>query len=301
MSGQRVLIIGAGFLGRAIGLRLIAAGDSVTVLSPRADTNDWPAGAALVLGLQEDAALIGGLLAEHDLVIHTAWGTTPSSSAGHPVWEAERGLNPFLAFLDMLQRFPRMRLLFLSSGGTVYGDPVHLPVAEDAPLRPRSCHGAGKAAAELFLGLRRPDRTIVLRPSNIYGPRQPLRSGFGVIRHLLACAANDRPFQLWGDGSQVRDYLFIEDFVEAVFRLVLHPTAVGVFNLGSGRGISLRELIDLVGKVVGRPIRVEEGPARDEDVRKIVLDISRLRQAVMWQPAVTMEDGLVRTWLQTGN
>ncbi len=301
MKRVRILVIGAGFLGRALAPRLAAEGDGVTVLSPRADAADWPDGVAAVRGRQEDAALVGELLARHDTVIHAAWGTTPGSSAGRPAVEAEKGLNPFLAFLETLQRFPAARLLFLSSGGTVYGDPEKLPVTEDAPLRPRSCHGAGKAAAELFLGLRAQDKTIILRPSNIYGAEQSLRSGFGVVRHLLACVAEDRPFQLWGDGNQVRDYLYIEDFVEAVYRLALHPTATGVFNIGSGIGTSLRELIDMVGEKAGRRIRVQEEPAREADVRQVVLDISRLRQTVEWQPAVTMEDGLARTWAQAGH
>lgn len=300
MNERRVLVIGAGFLGRALAHKFAGEGAGVSVLSPRADVATWPTGVTTVAGRQEDAALVGDLLDRHDTVIHAAWGTTPGSSAGRPALEAEKGLNPFLAFLETLQRFPDRRLLFLSSGGTVYGDPEFLPVAENAPLRPRSCHGAGKAAAELFLGLRRPERTVILRPSNIYGPAQSLRSGFGVVRNLLSCAAEARPFQLWGDGSQVRDYLFIDDFIEAVRLLALHPTISGVFNLGSGRGTSLRELIRLVGELAGSPIQMEEGPARVEDVRQVILDISRLRQAIMWQPAVTMKEGLARTWLQAG-
>lgn len=295
MSHDAVLVVGGGFLGRALAPRLAGAGRRVSVLSPRAEDAPWPDGIAAVNGRQEDRALTGRLLAGHGTVIHTAWGTTPGSSAGRPELEGEAGLRPFLAFLDALQAHPEARLLFLSSGGTVYGDPASLPVAEDAPLQPHSCHGAGKAAAELFLRTRRPERTLVLRPSNIYGPGQALKSGFGVIRHLLVCAAEARPFQLWGDGLQVRDYLYIDDFAEAVARLIARPQAHGCFNLGSGEGTSLRELIALVEAETGRTLHIEAQPAREGDVRRIVLDIDRIRRAVEWAPTTRLEEGIART------
>lgn len=294
MNEQRVLVVGAGFLGRAIALKLAGAGRRITVLSPRAQDLSWPEGVMAVNGRQEDRALLGRLLADHGTAIHAAWGTTPGSSAGRPALEAELGLDPFLAFLETLQRFPQVRLLFLSSGGTVYGNPAVLPVTESAPLRPLSCHGAGKAAAELFLGARAPEKTLILRPSNIYGPGQGLKSGFGVIPHLLRCATEDRPFQIWGDGLQVRDYLYIDDFVEVVTRLIDRPQASGVFNLGSGEGTSLRELIALVEAETGRTLRIEAQPARVGDVRRIVLDIGRIRRAAEWAPSTRIEDGMAR-------
>jgi UDP-glucose 4-epimerase len=299
VSGPSTLVVGTGFLGRALALALARRGAAVTVLSPRADAQSWPSGIAAVRGRQEDAALLAGLLAGHATVIHAAWGTTPASSAGRPAFEAEQGLNPFLAFLETLQRFPDLRVLFLSSGGTVYGDPAHLPVREEAPLQPRSCHGAGKAAAECFLSLRAPEKTLVLRPSNIYGPGQPLRSGFGVVRHLLDCAAGDRPFTLLGDGMQVRDYLYIEDFVEATCRLALHPAA-GVFNLGSGTGTALSDLIRVVEQVTGRTIRIERRPARGSDVARIVLDTERIRRVTGWAPSVGLYEGVARAWRAIG-
>lgn len=299
MSGPRMLVVGAGFLGRAIALALARRGVAVTVLSPRADAQAWPSGIAAVRGRQEDAALLGGLLAGHATVIHAAWGTTPASSADRPAVEAEEGLNPFLAFVDTLQRFPALRVLFLSSGGTVYGDPARLPVGEDAPLRPRSCHGAGKAAAELFLSLRAPGKTVILRPSNIYGPGQPLRGGFGAVRHLLDCAAGGRPFTLLGDGSQVRDYLYIEDFAEATCRLALQPAA-GVFNLGSGTGTALSDLIRVVEQATGRTIRIERQPARGSDVARIVLDTERVRRVTGWAPSVGLDEGIARSWRAIG-
>lgn len=300
MTNAGILIVGGGFLGRALALKLAASGRRVGVLSPRAEASAWPDGIAATSGRQEDRALMRRLLEGHGTVIHAAWGTTPGSSAVRPALEAEAGLLPFLAFLEALQDFPEARLLFLSSGGTVYGDPAQLPVAEDAPPQPRSCHGAGKAAAELFVGLRAPAHTLVLRPSNIYGPGQSLKSGFGVVPHLLRCASEGRPFQLWGDGLQLRDYLYVDDFAEAVARLLARPQAHGTFNLGSGAGTSLRDLIALVEAETGRAICIDAQPAREGDVVRIVLDIARVRRAAGWSPATRLEEGIARTrrWLE---
>jgi len=295
VSGADVLIIGGGFLGRALALRLVADKCRVVVLTPHAEATAWPQGIAIVRGRQEDKELVSKLLSGCRTVVHAAWGTTPASSESRPSVEAVGGLTPFLAFLETLQRFPETRLLFLSSGGTVYGDPDHLPVTEDAPFRPRSCHGTGKVAAELFLGISGL-RSAILRPSNIYGPGQVLRSGFGVIRHLLYCASANIPFQLVGDGSQLRDYLFVEDFVDAAQRLLKHENVVGIFNVGSGVGVSLSELIDQVGHVTARSIRVEMQSARVGDVSRIVLDITRIRDTVGWVPVTNLESGIANFW-----
>ncbi len=296
MTNARVLVVGSGFLGRASALRLAGAGCRVTVLSPSAGTRPWPGGISVLNGRQEDKTLLSELLAKHETVIHAAWGTTPGSSAGHPAMEAEQGLQPFLAFLETLRRFPSTHLLFMSSGGTVYGDPQTLPVTEAAPLRPCSCHGAGKAAAELFLRAHRPEHTVILRPSNIYGPEQPLRSGFGVIRHLLACAAEGRIFQLWGDGLQLRDYLYLDDFADAVQQLALRRDIAGTFNLGSGKGTSLNELVALVEAIAGRRVGIDQRPARAGDVLRIVLDSTALSAATGWHPATCLRAGIERIW-----
>ena len=299
MTGQSILVIGGGFLGCALAHALSAKNYRVTILSPRTEPSKRQGQPAIVRGGQEDGRLVAELLREHNTVIHTAWGTTPGSSAGQPTLETAAGLAPWVAFLDTLQQFPSVRLVFLSSGGTVYGGPEQLPVAEDYPLRPLSCHGAGKAAAELFLATLTPTRlagSTVLRPSNVYGPEQPLRGGFGVLRHLLQCAINGRSFTLWGDGSQVRDYLYVDDFVDAVLRVLERPNVLGVYNIGSGTGASLLELIALVENVTARRIQVESQPPRAGDVAQIVLDIGKFHGATGWMPTTSLSEGIARTW-----
>jgi UDP-glucose 4-epimerase len=299
VSAERTLIVGGGFLGCALARALRYKKRGVTVLSPNTVSSECLEESLTVKGRQEDEQLVATLLREHDAVIHAAWGTTPSSSAAQPATEVTAGLAPWVAFLEILQRFPAVQLLFLSSGGTVYGDPDRLPVTEDCPLRPLSCHGAGKAAAELFLAAQAPTRTarwIVLRPSNVYGPGQPWRTGFGVLRHLLQCAIEDRPFTLFGDGSQVRDYLYIDDLANGVLQLLEAPDVSGTYNIGSGVGISLLDLISLVERITGKRLHVESRPTHEGDVGRIVLDVEKIREAIGWTPVTSLSEGVTRTW-----
>lgn len=136
----------------------------------------------------------------------------------------------------------------------------------------------------------------IVRPSNLYGPGQVARPGFGLVRVLLEKALQGEPLEVWGDGSAVRDYLFIDDAVEAFERLIAQPDLSGTFNIGSGVGTSISGLIRLAERVTGREIGIIPRPAREVDVRVIVLNTARLRAATGWMPRRELEPGLGRTW-----
>jgi UDP-glucose 4-epimerase len=212
-----------------------------------------------------------------------------------PSAEAEANLIPALRFLECLQDFPESRVVFVSTGGALYGNAeganeTTLPV-------PRSYHGAGKVALEAFfsvLGQRRPGALAILRPSNIYGPGQALRTGFGIIPTLLERARDGGKVTIWGDGSSVRDYLYIDDMAAACRLALVGPS--GVYNIGSGVGTSLNELIEQVQQITGRKLLVERQPARASDVGRIVLDTARARDTLGWRPLVALSEGLRRTW-----
>ena len=144
----------------------------------------------------------------------------------------------------MLQAQPETHLIFFSSGGTVYGNPQQLPVSEDSPIAPLSNHGAGKAAQESFCqALRAQGHAVtILRPSNAYGPGQTMKRGFGLVRTLLEHARLGTAMEIWGDGENVRDYIYIDDIVEATLRLIDQPQDCGTYNLGSGMGYSINQV-----------------------------------------------------------
>ena len=247
----------------------------------------------------DDKSMLRELLPRYRTVVHLASTTTPGSSAQSPVREAEENILPALRLLEVLAEFAPVRLVYVSSGGTLYGNPTVLPVMEDQPLWPLSNHGVGKVAVEGFLrvyGGQHEGRVTVLRPSNVYGPDQALREGFGVIRTMLEHARRGTAMEFWGDGETVRDFLFIDDWVEACWRLLAPGAPVGVYNVRGGEGCSLNTLRAVVERVTGRELRVRWMPARTVDVRGVVLDSTRLRAATGWMPQVTLEEGIQQMW-----
>ena len=301
MKTREVLIAGAGFVGTSLARRLADDGLGVHVLSPGSHGLD--SGRIHVhRGSLEDESLIAALLARCDTVIHTASATTPGSSANDPVSEGTRNLLPTLRLLAALQRHPGTHLIYLSSGGCVYGNPLSTPVAENHPLQPLSYHGAGKVAAEAFLhaflaGSAAAQPVTVLRPSNFYGPGQPLRKGFGLVRTVLEKLRTGSVLEVWGDGETVRDFIYIEDFGDVGARFVVLPQDSDTYNVASGFSCSINQLIEIVQRVCDKALRVRHHPGRRTDVRAVVLDSGKLRRQLNWAPKVALEEGILRTWL----
>jgi UDP-glucose 4-epimerase len=280
MNRDGVLLLGgAGFIGTALARRLQLEKIPVDVVVRGNETS------------------LADLLPRCGTVVHLASGTTPGSSARHPELEAGN-MALTLHLLQQLQTQPQTHLIFFSSGGTVYGNPAIFPVTEDSPLAPLSYHGAGKAAQEVLC------RTLgtlghavtVLRPSNAYGPGQTLRHGFGLVRTLLAHAQAGTTLEIWGDGENVRDYIYIDDVVEATLRLIHLPQDCGTYNLGSGEGQSINQVKDVVEQVCGRALPTSYRTARGMDVRGVVLDNARLREQAGWAPKVGLVNGIKQTW-----
>jgi UDP-glucose 4-epimerase len=280
VSRESVLLLGGtGFIGSALASRLSREKKSFHVIG-RNDTER----------LEEVLPLCG-------TVVHLACATTPTSSASHPDLERDNiGLTSRL--LALLQQQPNTHLIFFSSGGTVYGDPRHLPVAEDSPFVPLSNHGASKASQEASCEAERAQgRAItILRPSNAYGPGQGLKSGFGLVRTMLEHARAGTALEIWGDGENIRDFIYIDDIVEACMRFIGLPGDSGTYNLGTGIGFSINEVMRQVQAATGEPLKAIYRPARGIDVRGVVLDTRRLRARLGWAPDVALADGLARTW-----
>lgn len=280
MSRDGVLLLGgAGFIGSALHRRL--ARDQVPVH---------------VIGRNEGERLVS-VLPFCGTVIHLASASTPGSSAGQPSLELDN-LALTLRLLELLKRQPDTHLIFFSSGGTVYGNPTRLPVAEDSPIAPLSNHGAGKASSEAFCeALRAQGHAVtILRPSNAYGPGQELKSGFGLVRTMLEHARARTVLEIWGDGENVRDFIHVDDVVEATTRLARLPRDSGTYNLGSGTGFSINQVRRIVEAATGAELRAVHRPARGIDVRSLVLDTSRLHARLDWRPGVGLAEGVKDTW-----
>jgi UDP-glucose 4-epimerase len=274
-----LLLGGAGFIGSALAGRLVQEKMSVHVLGRH----------------QEDQ--LEHVLPQCSTVVHLACSTTPSASAACPSLELGN-LALTLRLLGLLKKQPETHLIFFSSGGTVYGNPRSLPVTEDSPLAPLSNHGASKASQEAFCNaLRIEGHSItILRPSNAYGPGQMIKSGFGLVRTMLEHAHAGTPLEVWGDGENIRDFIYIGDLVDATVGFVNLPQDSSTYNLGSGVGFSVNQVRSLVEAQSGRKLLTVCRPGRGIDVRSVVLDSSRLNARLGWHPAVGLTEGIARTW-----
>jgi len=296
MSRNGVLLLGGcGFIGTALTRRLVADGRRVHVIARKPFLSENHGAHFHCSGI-DDADLLQKLQAECDTVIHLASSTTPGISARTPVMELEN-LAPTLRLMEVLQAWPKTHLIFLSSGGTVYGNPSINPVSEDAPLTPLSYHGAGKVAIEGFLRALQTfgHKVTVLRPSNTYGPGQTFNHGFGLIRAVLQHALCGTTLEIWGDGESVRDFVYVEDVVAAI-ALAADAPGGGTYNVGSGKGHTLNEVSAVARRICGQTLHTEFRPSRGIDVREVILDISKIYSAFGWVPAVGLEEGIAHTW-----
>jgi UDP-glucose 4-epimerase len=206
-----------------------------------------------------------------------------------------------LALLDACSHAAIQTVIFASSGGTVYGSGSKSPIREDAELRPVSAHGIAKLTFERYLSLYAAGGAFdyrILRISNAYGPGQRSDRPQGLISVGFSRMHRREPISVWGDGSVVRDYVHVDDVVSAAAAAAgaLPPKAPRVFNVGSGRGHSVSEVLAVMSEVAGVHPEVLYLPARTFDLPHVVLDPSLAERTLRWTPRVDLERGLRETW-----
>lgn len=306
MSSQAILILGAGgFVGKHLVKRLSSAGHpNIHALGRHIQGLPPLPGVTYHQASLDDVTALRRLLPQCSSVIHAASESTPGFSALRPAFEAEHNLLPSLRFLEILQDYCEVRLIYLSTGGALYGnpDPANQLVKEDLAAMPLSYYGAGKAALEHFIFAfceqqQRPG--IILRPANLYGPEQPYKPGFGIVPTIFQHLRQNQPIQIWGDGEAVRDYLYIEDFIDLCMSLITSAPAHGsavIYNVGSQQGTSLNQLCRLIEQVTKMTVRREHHDPRAVDVRRIVLDCSRIHNDYGWWAKTSLSHGLHLSW-----
>lgn len=297
---KAVLVVGAGgFIGRRLCKALVAAGRRVVAVT-RQEGAQIPDVHHVIVG-EPSSDAFEELARDCEGIIWLACTSTPGSTAGRPMAELHENLAPLFALLGGLHRLPPRKLVFISTGGAIYGDVDAAMAVESSVLAPKSYYSAGKAACESFVSAwahQSAGQAIILRPSNVFGRGQPFRRGFGIIPTAFHAAISGEPLTVWGDGSAVRDYLHVEDFVSLCMKCIDAPLASGVetYNASSGEPTSLNALLTHVeaacGKVVPRVFRA----SRPVDVERIVLDNARARRTFAWHPQVTLDRGLADAW-----
>ena len=305
ISTQRhhLILGGGGFIGRHVALLLASIGHRVTIASRKVPPYRYPPNVAHRLNFTSvdlTAADWDKLLESVDVVHHYAWSSIPASANANPAGDLLVNVGATLGLLDALRRRGSGRMVFSSSGGTVYGKLRSVPVGEDHPLAPITAYGAGKATAELYIELYRAMHDLdcrIARIANPYGAGQDLRRGQGAVTTFLHQALSQEQIVIWGDGEVVRDYVHISDVASCLVMLACADDIKGesVFNIGSGLGISLNSIVTELEIKLGRKLDVKRTSVRAFDVPVSVLAIERANRVLGWMPRLTFAEGLTRT------
>jgi UDP-glucose 4-epimerase len=291
---RRVVILGAGgFIGINLALTLAADGYEV-VCFDREVNPQWPANAKAVTG--NFAALPSELLAElqDTAVFDLVSSCRPTYHTDQAADEVVADVATTLRYLEQT-RGRNIRWVFVSSGGTVYGPTAACPTTEEAPTHPICSYGLVKLTIEKYFDLyRRIHQTdyIVARVSNPYGPWQHPMRGQGVIAALVFKALTQQKIEIWGDGENIRDYLYIDDTIRALITLAKAGHSGEIYNVSSGFGTTINELIGMIGTVLGEQISANYVAARISDVRMSILDNSKLRAHTGWAARMGFQEGI---------
>ena len=305
---QKVLITGgAGFVGGHVVDAHIARGDRVWVIDDLSSGRlaSVPSGAELVeMDIADPRARELILDVDFDLINHHAAQIDVRASVADPVADARVNIAGLLNILEAARDAGTGRVVFVSSGGVVYGEPEVYPTPEDAPKRPVSPYGVSKLAGEYYLDYFRAVHGldyVALRYSNVYGPGQDPHGEAGVVAIFCNRLIDGEPLDIYGDGAQTRDYVYVEDVAAANLLASEMPLPDGdgidarAYNVGTGEASSVNTMATLLEEVAGvRPGRVHRD-ARPGEVRRNVLSTARIR-GMGWSPARTLREGLARTF-----
>lgn len=294
---MKILVLGGhGFIGAHIVEELISAGHEVAVYSRSGPA--FPCSARWIKGGFLDEARLKTALSGMDAVVHSITTTKPATSANDPVFDVKTNLVGTLSLIKLMEENNVKRLVYLSSGGTVYGNQANSPISEDTALMPVSNYGATKASVEHFINVANFSGKIssaILRVSNPYGEGQKYSGGQALIAAVLNNVLAGKPTPIFGDGSSIRDYLYVKDLARLV-SLVVSESAEGVFNAGSGEGVSIMEILNTIELVTGRNIAKAWHESRSFDVKEVVLDCEKARSVFNWCPSVSLQEGISRQY-----
>jgi UDP-glucose 4-epimerase len=301
LGGLNSLVLGGnGFIGGHLVRALLAEGNAVRIYDRNPNRfGAVPREAEYVEGELGNHGLIEKAVEDVEVVFHFVSTTLPKTSNDDPVFDVRSNLVDTLQLLETCVEAGVRKVVFASSGGTVYGPPQTIPISENHPTNPITSYGIVKLAVEKYLGLfehlHRLDYAA-LRISNPYGPYQNPGGQQGVVPVFLHRLRTGHPVIIWGDGSVVRDYLYVSDLIEALKLAAEAETPQKVFNVGSGRGTSLNELVATIAEVTGERPAVQYLPGRALDVPANVLDVARARKELDWSPSIDLVEGVERTW-----
>jgi len=312
VAGMRILVTGGmGFIGSSLARRLVSDGAQVTLCDAMIDGYGGnPANIAGLRGRVEvdasdvrDAAAMERLVDGRDIVFHLAAQVSHVMSLSNPYPDIDINIKGTAVVLEACRKKNPRAVIVRSGTRGQYGPAVKLPVSEDTPSDPRGIYEISQLSSEMICrtytrihGIR----TVPLRLTNIYGPRAQMRhSQFGVVNWFVRLALEGRPIPIFGTGKILRDFLYVDDCVEALVAAAISPAAVGeILNVGHDRPSTFLEVAEILREIVPdtRIEFTEFSPERKaQEPGDFVSDITKIRRLLGWEPKTSLREGLART------
>lgn len=303
MSEKILIIGGAGFIGSHLCDALLDRGNIVRVFDrpgivpyrvfKSTESIEW------VQGDFNSEIDIEKAVTGCKIIFHLISTTLPKSSNEDPVYDIQSNVIGTVRLLDIARRAAIEKLVFVSSGGTVYGIPNEIPISESHPTNPLSSYGISKLAIEKYLKLYELMYGLkysIIRLANPYGARQRTNGAQGAVAVFMEKAIKNEEINIWGDGSVVRDYIYISDVIDALLSVANYYGGENVFNIGSGQGKNLNQILQEIELILHRPVLRSYTESRSFDVPVNVLDIELAKKILDWSPKISFDEGLSKTY-----
>lgn len=309
-SAKKPLVVvlgGLGFIGSHLSRALVQAGFPVRIFdklyTSRELIEDIESSIEVIEGDAERPQDVLGALSGGEICFHLIHTTVPGSSMQDPGYDVQSNVVSSARWMSQLHRISIRSLFFISSGGTVYGLPQTNPITEDHPTNPLCSYGITKLGIEkyaLLYGKLYGIECRILRPSNVYGEGQKLNINQGLIGVFADRILREQPIEIWGDGAGLRDYLYVNDLTSGILQLIEYRGPYTIFNISTGEGHSVLEIIEILGEIIGKKPQLAFKPPRGFDVPANILSSHRLREATGWRPRTRLREGIKQYihWLQ---
>jgi len=301
MSQTCLVIGGAGFIGSHIAYALLENGYRVKIFDQLCNmANPFPIHKVeIIQGDYYNCKEWELILKNVDFIFHNISTTIPFTSNQDLIYDIETNVLGNIRFLNEVIKHPIKKFVFSSSGGTIYGNPKVLPIAESAPNNPISSYAITKLIIEKYLNYYNYHYGLdyaSLRYSNVYGIGQNPKGMLGAITVFLTSLVKGEPITVFGDGNTIRDYVYIDDIVRANLLVAEGKASEHIFNVGTGVGVSINELIGSIEQVTGIKCKVNYAMARECDVIANILDRSLIKNEFGWEPKTTLKEGIYILW-----
>lgn len=297
---KRYVITGAsGFLGQSL-KRLLVSAENEVIDATRARSMDEHRNLWIEYDLKDSSTIANIIEAKPHGIFHLAWSSSPGSAEHDPAGDVTTNLAGTCELFRQLTKLKGVRVVFASSGGTVYGDAGSAPISEKTGINPKSVYGITKAAAERYGVNFRYQHGLdlcIARIANPFGAEQSSAKMQGAAPIFARSILAGDPITIWGDGQTVRDYIAVDDVASALIAIMtsaLEGDDEPIFNVGSGEGVTLNGLIEIIGKLLGIDYRIDYMPGRSFDVPYNVLDIKKITAETGWVPKYQLDQAVGR-------